>query len=309
MAETKRKSTRRYTDDDFDIMIAELTGREPRFDKLFEIAEATLMPWIKSRCASSKILRGREADEEIMQRVRLRLSKSVVTRFLFKEDCEKLNRDPDGFKSWMFTMAKRIFRDTETAYGKYDQFSRGFEDWEEDTLSDSGGIDEDAGLDYARERLNRAFGIVLDSDKKAYIVLTWLVQSLHILDYDCSKIWSTRKMEEELGKKTLFEMRDMALELSGRLPWLEMSESRLKKLDRSLEAESDGVRLGDRKYSEFFMEKGVRKSISDWVNRVNAMIEKIMGDGQDKPKKPKKPENADKSDKSDESSEENESNE
>ena len=32
------------------------------------------------------------------------------------------------------------------------------------------------------------------------------------------------------------------------------------------------------KYSEFFMKKGGKATISDWVNRMNNMIKRVMSD-------------------------------
>ena len=76
----------------------------------------------------------------------------------------------------------------------------------------------------------------------------------------------------------LDQMLDFITKQSETIIWLNLNQCQLddvrKKLD---EKDSCGVRTGDKKYSDFYMKKGAKASVSDWVNRMNSRIEKEVG--------------------------------
>lgn len=268
---------RPFTDEEFDIMIAQIIDEEhPSFDMLYSIADKTLRPTVRYWCAISPALSGKDLEDDIMQDVFCRLIKTCSTHFLIRDDgAGSVNRDPDGFKSWMFKVAENIKKDVANNYRKHGFNTRYFEDGEEKQLPDI-SFDDDGG-DFRRDKLAKAFEIVLESDAKVYKVLTWLAQSIFIIQYDITKIESNDVIIRAFADKTLFEMRDIVLRFAGAVNWLSVTPTQIRKLDCALNADvGENKLLGDVKYKEFFMKKGGKASISDWVNRMNSMIVSLM---------------------------------
>ena len=266
---------RQFTEQEFEKMISELTDEShPSFDTLCAIAEKTLRSRVRYWCATDSALAGKKLEDDIMQEIFLRLIKTTVTGFLFrKENNGEINNDPDGFKSFMFTVAERIKIDTANAERKRDSRTRGFIDGEEEKIPDESG---DGGDEYRRERLAEAFNIVLESDAGVYKVLTWLAQSLFIIELDITKIRSNDAIISAFSEKTLFEMRDTVLEFAKKVDWITVSDEQIKRINKALNAAAGDKRTGDIKYKDFFMKKGGKATISDWVNRMNKMIESRM---------------------------------
>lgn len=268
---------RPFTDEEFEIMISELTDEaHSSYVMLCTIAERVLKSKVRYWCATDSVLRGRGMEDDIMQDVFMRLIKTVNNGFLIREDHNwEINRDPDGFKKWIVEVARNIKKDTADALRSGDYRARGFEDGEEGLIPDS-QYDDDEEKSLQRERLAESFRIVFDSDKKVYIVLTWLAQSLFMLEYDISKIKSTDFMVKTLSDKTLFEMRDIVLKFAKKIEWINISSEQLDRMNKALHSLYKDEMYGNCKYKDFYMKQGGKKSISDWVNRVNRMIERLM---------------------------------
>lgn len=154
--------------------------------------------------------------------------------------------------------------------------SRGFEENEEKNIPDRS--DESAELRELRtERLARAFTIVLDSDSTVYKVLTWMAQSIFIVNFDVTKIKSTELVLTAFEQKKLYDMRDMVFFASRSLSWINITAKQSARIESALAAPyHDGRRYGDVKYCEFFMKKGGKATISDWVNRMNNVIKRVI---------------------------------
>ena len=72
-------------------------------------------------------------------------------------------------------------------------------------------------------------------------------------------------------------MRDILVNAAGRLPWLSLSMEQKKRIDRQLALPFDGGKTyGETTYSTFFMKKGGKATISDWVNRMNERIRRVL---------------------------------
>lgn len=270
-----------FTKEEFDIMIDELLYREPvSFDMLCHIAEKTLRPTVRMWCNEEPCLRGRECEHDIMQEIHLRLMKVVVSRFLLRNGVDApVNYDPEGFKSWLFTVAKNLKKDFANNVRNDD-----FKTVDIDTkLSLSAEVEDDAYDSEERQaELKDALHVVLSADVSIYKVLTWIAQFLFIIDYDITKIKSNEVLIKLFEEKTLFEMFDTILILAERIPWLELSASQKEKINKALHKPwNETLVYGDVKYSEFFMkvkgEKSGKKSISDWVNRMNNIIRRKTG--------------------------------
>lgn len=268
---------RPFTDEEFEIMISELTDAVcPSFDMLCVIAERTLRPKIQGWCNADGHLRGKGEEDDIMQETLLRLVKTTTYGFLLRADRKgEINRDPDGFMKWMIAVAKHIKADFSRRFERRDEKVRAFAEGEESRVPDP-QVDRDETEDLQIAQLKKAFGIVFDSDKQVYIVLTWLAQILFVLEWDLTKIQATRLMEKMLSEKTLFEMRDIVLTLARKVEWLQITDEQMDRLDQTLHEPHHNDLLGHCRYQDFYMKKGGKASISDWINRVNRMIERLM---------------------------------
>ena len=267
---------RPFTDQEYETMIAELTDTtSSSFDMLCAIAQKTLKTKITHWCVADSRLRGRGMEEDIMNDVLIRLIKTTLTHFLIRKDRNgEVNRNPDEFRKWMLTVAWNIKCDAADDLGKQKEQTRGFAEGEEERIPDPSYCDD--ALTYQRERVAAAFTIVLDSDVCVYKILTWLAQSLFIIEYDITKKQSNDVIISEFSEKTLFEMRDILFGCAEKIEWITITLEQRDRIERALNAESRGKRIGEFQYKEIFMKKGGKASISDWVNRMNGLIERQM---------------------------------
>lgn len=265
----------RFTVVEFDTMVNELLYKDPiSFDMLCHIAEKTLRPSVVKWCTEKGVLRGRGYEDDIMQEIYLRLMKTTVDCFLLREDVVgPYNNDPGGFEKWMFSVAKNIKRDFANKVRNVDFKMKDMDDPAIEEIPDD---DYDDSEDHV-ERLKQAFSIVLSSDISIYKVLTWLAQFVFILANNVSKITSNEMVIDVFENKTLYDMYYMILVASQKIPWIVVAKEQNEKILSALRKKRIGdVSYGETKYKDFFMkhdgESSGKKSISDWVNRINAMI-------------------------------------
>ena len=94
--------------------------------------------------------------------------------------------------------------------------------------------------------------------------------------------------------KRLQEMYEMLLTAAKRIPWLEINQAQNEKILQALRKKRAGdVSYGETRYCDFFMKSNGKpsgkKSISDWVNRMNGLIKRELNPEADPPKEtPKK---------------------
>ena len=266
------------TAEEFQTMAEELLQRQPAsFDTLYAIAERVLRPSLNRWCREDDTLRGRGCEEDIMQEIHIRLIKTTVTGFLLRNGVDgPVNDDPEGFEDWMFTVAHNVQRD----YARRARLVA----WRTTGLQEAQLSDEENPYDTGEERqrqekLAEAFSIVLEADVQIYKVLTWLDQCLFIIQLDVTKIRSNELILQSFENKTLYEMYDQLLQGAGQLSWLRITNGQKDHLQTALDAPYDDRHsYGHMKYSEFFMKKGGKATISDWVNRMNNMIKRVMSD-------------------------------
>lgn len=267
----------RFTKAEFDVMVHDLLYADPIcFDTLCEIAEKTLRPSVIRWCVQEDCLRGRGYEDDIMQDIYIRLIQTTVSHFLLRDGLEgPYNNDPEGFEDWMFRVANNLKRDFANKVRSRDFRTRCIDD-----VIGEGNQDEEFEDAQGRtEKLRQAFAIVLSADVSVYKVLTWLAQCVFMLVDDITKIESNQSIIEAFENKTLYEMYDMILTASAEIPWLYISKQEHERILDALRKTRDGdVSYGETKYRDFFMKcNGVvsgKKSISDWVHRVNGMIKK-----------------------------------
>lgn len=268
----------RFTKDEFDVMVNELLYKEPiSFDMLCRIAEKTLRPSVVNWCKTEDCLRGRGYEDDIMQEIHLRLMKTTVYYFLLRDDIEgPYNDNPEGFEDWIFFVAKNIKRDFANRIRNRDFTT---EDIDDPAIGEIPSVDYEDDTEENVDRLKHAFSIVLSSDVGIYKVLTWLAQFIFILKYDVSKIKSNELIITAFENKTLYDMYDMILTASNKIPWIVITREQNEKILEALRKRRNGkVSYGETKYKDFFMkhngEVSGKKSISDWMNRINNMIKR-----------------------------------
>lgn len=270
----------RFTKEEFDIMVDELLHQDAvRFDMLCQIAEKTLMPAVKRWCMDEPCLRGRNYENDIMQDIHIRLMKTVIGSFLLREDViGPYNNDPEGFEDWLFTVAVNLKRDFANAV-------RG-RDFKTDDLDEHQNLPApENGVEAELERIDKlkqALSTVLSANVGVYKVLTWLAQFIFVLDMGVTKIQSNEMIVEAFGDKTLYQMYDMILRASRQISWLEITDEQHDRIVTALGKQWDAQHTyGETEYKAFFMkhngEISGKKSISDWVNRLNTMIQRKTG--------------------------------
>lgn len=257
---------------EFHTMVDELLYQEPAsFAMLCDLAQRVLHSSVCRWCAADEVLCGRHYEEDIMQEIYLRLIKTTVTHFLLRDEAGgTVNMDPDGFEDWMFRVALNIKKDFANRVRRILHHTT--------DLVDVEGCEPAGEERWDRiHNLSRAFEIVLNSDAQVYKVLTWVAQCLYMMEQDVTKIESNELIIRTFGEKTLFQMRDMLMAAAQRVSWLRVTPEQQQKIDDSLNEPFDPDRVyGQVKYQDFFMKKGGKATISDWVNRMNSMIKRVM---------------------------------
>lgn len=266
-----------FTNEEFGVMVNELLYQEEvSFDMLCYIAEKSLKPTVIHWCQSDDSLRGRGYEEDILQEIYMRLMKTTVDYFLLRQGPDgPINDNPQGFHSWMFKVAMNIKRDFSNRIRQHD-----FRTDELDEQSDIEWTDDERNEAERLETLKGAVSIVLESDAGVYKTLTWLAQFVFMLRHDVSKIKSNDMIVDAFEHKTLNEMFQMIVDAAKSISWLEINEKQHRKIVEALNAQWDEDTVyGDVEYGTFFMKKGGKKSISDWVNRMNNTIRRSMDNG------------------------------
>ncbi len=282
----------RFTHEEFALMVNELLYSDPiSFDALCRIAEKTLRPLVISWCKTEDCLRGRGFEDDIMQNIHLHLIKTTVNFFLLHKGIDgPYNNDPEGFERWMVTVAKNLKRDFANQVRGRDFKTAAMDD--PSIISAPAADDKEDGID----KLKEAFAIALDADVSVYKVLTWLAQAIFVLDTGVTKIKSNELILDAFEDKTLYEMYEMLLIAAKRIPWLEITCAQNDKILKALrKMHISGVSYGETRYSDFFMKSNGKpsgkKSISDWVNRMNGLIKRESDPESELPKeKPDKKE-------------------
>lgn len=268
-----------FSREEFDTMVQQLLCKDgASFEMLICIAQKTLFPHVKKLCRSNEDLRYQCLEEDIMQDIHLRLMKTAVTGFLLNRKDGVLNNDPAGFQAWMYKVATNQVLDFASRVR-----SREHRQVDPQALETVPVYDPTPELDAENiARLKQAFSIVLSANVRVYKVLTWLAQSLYFLEQDSSRIESNAQLIAEFEDKTLREMYDRILESSRRIPWLQVSGRQHHKIMADLERPWKGDQTyGQTRYKEFFMkhngEISGKKSVSDWVNRMDDLVKTKMG--------------------------------
>lgn len=259
-----------FSNEEFDKMFREIASDESVcYDTLLYISHRSLMNAVRKWCYNDSALRGRQYEEDIMQEIQIRLIKNCVTGFFLRNG--EPNYDPEGFKNWMFTLAINVKND----FAKKIRRIQFIESKELDDVTVGCYEEESFCSDEGMERLANAFRIVIESDSKVYKVLTWVAQLIIIAELNVTKIESNEIIIKQFESLTLDAMLNLIIEQSAIIPWITLGDAQIKRLEERLdEIQPGGKRMGDMLYKDFYMKKGAKATISDWVNRMNNYIVK-----------------------------------
>lgn len=248
-------------------MLSELSGSPCSFDTLILLARKTLYGSVCKWCNNHMALRKRGYEEDIMQNINLRLVKYFLKSF--RRNPEDVLGNSAEFVNWLFTVAKNEFYTFARKNGRVIA-AEGTADPENQKTTPSY---EMAPSIIENERVLSAFQTVLGASSKPHIILTWLAVMLTINEEGVDRIDATHVIAEELSDKTLDEIyRFVRQELIQKMI-ISADSPLLVQLSAKLDAKTDGVRIGDRTFRSFFMKKGDTDSISDWINRMNGLLD------------------------------------
>jgi len=254
-----------FTNEEFDIMVQQLLYQEPAsFDMLCAIAQRTLESSVRRWCRQNPYLHGLGFDEDILQEIYMRLIKTTVSSFLLRQGVDgPVNRDPAGFRSWMFRVAKNLTIDFAAHIRS---ISRRVEvDPEEDPSEKP--VDE---------LLAAAVSVVLETNSGIYKTLTWLAQCVLIVCRGLTRIQANSLLVEQFSKRELQALWQLVLAGSEQIPWLHITDAQRQRIEQALAQPCDGQRTyAQMPFEAFFMKKGGKASISDWVNRTDSIIKRV----------------------------------
>ena len=276
----------RFTREEFDTMVQEVLYTEPSCcDMLCDMAQRLLQPMVDTWCRKDPVLRGRQLEGDVMNDILLHLMRTVVHGFLLRDDVEgEYNNDPEGFERWVCLVAHNRQRDFADRIRRTDFRTAAAEE-----LDTVGVYDESPEEQQERLcRLRKAFDVVMSADAGVYKVLTWLAQMVFIAEQDLEHHKANALIVTAFENKTLFEMYGVILTASRRIPWMQITLPQHKRMMEALQKPWDeDLTYGEVKYGAFFMryrgEVAGKKSVSDWINRMNGKIRRAMGNSSELP--------------------------
>ncbi len=261
--------------ENFDIILKEMFGSDTTcFDTLLAATEKDIRIKICADCKNTPVLNHGRIYEEIIQDVLIRVFLTSVPQFFLRAENGTLNTSADEYWYWVQKICKNRVRDYFNKYAKKGN-SESFisEDEDEDTPEIQIAAPEPENQDYNQEQLVRHFNIVMTSGGNVYKPLTWMAQSLLVLRNNQTRIDSNEELIKIFDNMTLDEMFSLILSMAEKLDWMYLEEASVAKIRKGLDKlHASGSRMGNMQYHDFYMADGPKKSISDWVNRMDAKI-------------------------------------
>lgn len=259
-------------------LVCDICEKEyPEYENLVIFVHNLLNPLVKKWCYNDLVLRGGLHAEDVMQEIQIRVIKKCENYF-FKPINGKTDKTCEEFKAWCIKVAKNYFITycVKQKNRKEVELDLSINVEEEQFFIEDSTLVKQERTDERRRDLQKCFVVVLDLKSKPHIVLTWLSVSLFMIDYDVSKIESTHLLVKKFSELTLAEMFNIVIGLIEKIEWLQIEIKQIEKQRQKLETLDNmtGKKIGDMKYSDFYMNKGPEMSISDWINRVNSQIRK-----------------------------------
>lgn len=249
--------------ENFDVILEEMFGSDKMcFDTLLNVTRMDAIEKVRYWCRRYEIDYS-EAYEDVTQIVMLRVWKKCVPQFFCRNGIENLNTSADEYWYWVQSICKSCAY----SYAKK-LYSREFREVPEDENESAPEIPETD-----TDKLNRAFNVVMKAGCNVYKPLTWLVQSLIVLQNNMTRIESNEELISIFENATLDRMFDVVLSASKQFEWMNLDAEGVETIRKGLDKiHESGKRMGDMQYGDFYMKAGAKKSVSDWINRMDAKI-------------------------------------
>lgn len=226
---------------------------------------------VVSRQVSRYNLRGRGCEDDIIQETVCKIVKNIYIGFLLKPPAEK---QPQDLQNWMAHIARTTAMDYCNAYVRKSRHTVVLDD------TTIGAIKDDCDErrrehEENTEKLKKCVEIIFACNSEIYISITWICVNVLMYERGCKKFEAIDRMAEEFAGLTLGEMYKIICRASERIEWLKISpEINEKILQKLRKMRTENVTYSETVYRDFFMKSGGKKSISDWMNRMNTVIKR-----------------------------------
>ncbi len=257
----------RFEREELDIILHEIFAEEPaRFDTLCVVIWRELLPTVRAWCAVDTALQGRNCEDDIVQDTIAKVIKYCVTGFFLRNGRTEPNTDIDEFCRWVYTVARNVKRDYSNA--SRERIIVDYNELEEK-------IGDEIGESHESEELASVFDIVFSIDMGVHKLLAWLAVSVTILGETDKRKVATEMVVDRFARKTLYEMWEYLLIQLRHYPSLMPTENEIATVRIALDERDElGIRLGEREFYTFFMAKGGKYSVSDWLHKINQLIKR-----------------------------------
>ena len=271
---------------DVESVVAELTGQSGARDGfLYALLRKTVFLSVRGKCRSTPCLYGKGLEEDILHDIYIKVWTHAY-RILFTD--EGVNTDPFGFTKWLSAVSNNCVRDYVRTLSRREAHlvspkarQEEDEDGEQDLLESIAAPTSEAEKREEREereeRLARILCRMLSEDFSVHIRLAWFAHSLCVIAAGEKKHLAAGLTAERYAQMTLSTMYEDLLARSRGLSWLKVTEEAERGVREGLSRRICNREYGELPLGAFFMKKGGKASVSDWVGRVNERARRIFG--------------------------------
>ena len=260
-----------------------------------------LFLFVNERLSSYLIKRVKNINdrEDLKQEIELKILKNIQIGYFCNDKSGADNLQPENFCRWMYTIARHTLCDYYKVTDKRNQMEIdvvfndvdcfGGRDLNKENFSSSfSHIEQQCFLTDETELFFKMYDEVVRMKAPTYKVLSWMIYGLYIIVLGKK---AASFVEDHCESMELFDILDHFIKMM--IVYTEaLSENHIvhdKKIlieewynilnERLIEEEYEGQAIGNCVYSTFFMKKGGKASVSDWVNRINAKLKKAEQKG------------------------------
>jgi len=125
------------------------------------------------------------------------------------------------------------------------------------------------------QELINSFRFVMKSRREIYVKLTWISCAVIMIASGDTRKNVTQYMEDVFSTFTLSQMYTVTERASQKIVWLSMEPQDWLRLELELsEHHTNGKPFAQCVYSDFYMNKGGKASISNWISNINKALTK-----------------------------------
>ena len=125
------------------------------------------------------------------------------------------------------------------------------------------------------QQLIDSFRFVMKSRREIYVKLTWISCAVIMIASGDTRKNVTQYMEDVFSTFTLSQMYTVTERASQKIVWLSMEPQDWLRLELELsEHHTNGKPFAQCVYSDFYMNKGGKASISNWISNINKALTK-----------------------------------